>query len=153
MAWFMYQPLNVLFHSFLNQFQKDGECSHSSLKQANKPLCFLSVLLSNNTGFPRASCPTCPGSSPPMIKKHPFPSQYQVAGLGWQWVRGYQLWAASCPGATFLSPDRSSGLHCRFSQKMPHSFVQAVQAKGTIVSSDLHHGPELQYYSALGSTG
>lgn len=101
MAWFMYQPLNVLFHSFLNQFQKDGECSHSSLKQANKPLCFLSVLLSNNTGFPRASCPTCPGSSPPMIKKHPFPSQYQVAGLGWQWVRGYQLWQPAVQGLPF----------------------------------------------------
>lgn len=78
----MYQPLTALFHSFLNQFQRDGEFSHSSLKQANKPLCFLSILLSNNTGFPRASCPTCPGSSPPGIRaSFPFPIPTGWVGL------------------------------------------------------------------------
>lgn len=152
----MYQPLTALFHSFLNQFQRDGEFSHSSLKQANKPLCFLSILLSNNTGFPRASCPTCPGSSPPGIKEHPFPSQSQLAGLGWQWVQGYQLWAASWPvalGRVLSIPCSLLWSSLLIFPKMPHSFMQAVQAEGTIVSSDLHHGPELQYYSALGSTG
>lgn len=65
MVWFMYQPINATFHTFLNKFQRDSGCLCESLRQANKQKCFLWVLLSNNAGSPAANHPNCsPTSSP-----------------------------------------------------------------------------------------
>lgn len=84
MAWFMYQPLNAVFHSFLNKFQRDWVCLCESLKQANKQKCFVWVLLSNNAGFPGASRPTCSASSSPRHKQrqHPPSSTFSILAAG-----------------------------------------------------------------------
>lgn len=152
MVWFMYQPLNAVFHSFLNKFQRDWECLCESLRQANKQKCFLWVLLSNNAGFlglpiqpalsllpqdtnntcilpagPSRSL-TCPQKSRLMPQRaQSYQSQVAVAGCG--------LLAGTC-----LSPQWGHQPHSLISSllpifpKAPHNSTQAVQPEGTTVT-------------------
>lgn len=144
--------------------------------KTSKQGCFLWLLLSNNAGFPTAFCPTCSGSSSPGQKQlqHPHSAAFTLPSpspKGWAGlattgaVMGAELpaagWPAGCGllAGTCLSLQRGHHPHLLLSAlllnfpKKPHSFMQAVQAEGTVVSSDLHRGPELQYCSALRSTG